>query len=686
MSGFKLIGIQTKDRISLEEDPSKSDYLKILKENTFYSFYSCFDYKLITKSLYYYPEEEVELYSSELSTSGSKTNLSISAIVGKNGAGKSTIIEFLFLAFHNIASHCGILNNPDDETLWHTETGVKLDLLYQINNTVYCIRLDDFDITISSVELERHIEEYTFNDFQELEKSHLPEFFYSIAINYSIYSLNTNHVGDWIRALFHKNDGYQTPVVINPMREKGNIDINREEYLSKSRLLANLLLKSTSNEHLNLTSTQKVVDLRFELNRKKVENLYENKRLKVPIIWTFEKLYSDYSTESDLLELIYTELINLDRDIVEVPFKIEIEKYIVKKLFKIAKTYESYKKYLDDKEGLFIGRDPTVYSTGESIQPSFYNLGEKEENADRNLKNYIRVLKEDKSHITFKLNQAINYLKSNPLFEEDTLHWRKAGNTSILDISIVQLSERISKTVSSEIINFLPPSLFNVEIFLEEIVNPISRSKFGDLSSGEQQLIQSIQSVVYHINNLNSVFENNSEDIKYPYINIILDEIELYFHPDFQRLFVSTLIDNLKKAHLGNIEGINILFSTHSPFILSDIPSSNILRLKKGEPKPEGNQSFGANIHDLLANNFFLGDGFMGGFAKSKIDSLIDFLKSNKGADVWNAENSLNVINLIGEDLIKQILLDLYYIKFSNKLDEQIEHLSKLKLKNDINR
>ena len=29
MSGFKLIGIQTKDRISLEEDPSKSDYLKI---------------------------------------------------------------------------------------------------------------------------------------------------------------------------------------------------------------------------------------------------------------------------------------------------------------------------------------------------------------------------------------------------------------------------------------------------------------------------------------------------------------------------------------------------------------------------------------------------------------------------------------------------------------------------------
>jgi len=665
MSGFKLIGIRTRDRISEKEEPSKSDYLKILKENTFYPFYNCFDYNPKSGALIYYPEKEIEIYASELSTLENQTSLNVSAIVGKNGSGKSTIIELLFLAIHNIASHCKILKSPDDGSPWYTELGVELDLFYQIKDTVHCISLDDFDITISSVELDKKVGEYVFKDFKEFKKSKLEEFFYSIAINYSIYSLNTEHVGDWIRALFHKNDGYQTPAVINPMRDRGNIDINREEYLSKSRLLANLLVQSKTKEHLNLTTTQKVVDLRFELNKKKIKNLYENKRLAKPIIWTFEQLYLDYSSESDLLDVIYKELIELDRSKVKVPFKEEVEKYIVKKLFKIARTYDSYKKYLDDKDGILSGQEPAVYSTGGNIQPTFYNLSKEDENADRNLNKYIHALKEDKSHITFKLNQAINYLRTDPLTENKEIVWKE----NILDISVDQLSTRISKTNSSDIINFIPPSLFNVDIFLEEIDSTKKRSRFGSLSSGEQQLIQSIQSIVYHINNLNSVFNNNSEDIKYRYINIILDEIELYFHPDFQRLFVSTLIENLKKSHLEKIEGINILFSTHSPFILSDIPSSNILRLKDGKPEIElpKNQTFGANIHDLLSDSFYM-PHTIGELSKTKIEDIITFYekvkkeKSNDQLTTLKKEyellrtNFYMITDIIGEEIIKGVL------------------------------
>lgn len=29
----------------------------------------------------------------------------------------------------------------------------------------------------------------------------------------------------WLSALFHKNDSYQTPIVLNPFRESGNVKL-----------------------------------------------------------------------------------------------------------------------------------------------------------------------------------------------------------------------------------------------------------------------------------------------------------------------------------------------------------------------------------------------------------------------------------------------------------------------------
>ena len=54
-------------------------------------------------------------------------------------------------------------------------------------------------------------------------------------------------MGDWIHSLFHKNDAYQTPIVIEPYRKKGDININRQEVLIKQRLVSNLLLQEDSD-------------------------------------------------------------------------------------------------------------------------------------------------------------------------------------------------------------------------------------------------------------------------------------------------------------------------------------------------------------------------------------------------------------------------------------------------------
>ena len=73
---------------------------------------------------------------------------------------------------------------------------------------------------------------------------------------------------------------------------------------------------------------------------------------------------------------------------------------------------------------------------------------------------------------------------------------------------------------------------------------------------------------------------------------------------------------------------------THSPFILSDIPESNVLYLGREEASTVGN-TFGANIYDLLRDSFFLKSD-IGELAHSKIDEMIklyrqeDFEKKRK--------------------------------------------------------
>lgn len=54
--------------------------------------------------------------------------------------------------------------------------------------------------------------------------------------------------------------------------------------------------------------------------------------------------------------------------------------------------------------------------------------------------------------------------------------------------------------------------------------------------------------------------------------------------------------------------------------MLSDMRKSNIIYLEDGYKKGKENlmNPFGANINDILAQSFFLDDGFMGDFAKNK--------------------------------------------------------------------
>lgn len=186
--------------------------------------------------------------------------------------------------------------------------------------------------------------------------------------------------------------------------------------------------------------------------------------------------------------------------------------------------------------------------------------------------------------------------------------------------------------------------------------------------------------------NLISVPEH-IDRVKYYNVLAILDEVELCFHPEFQRVYINRLLGTIKRLRFNKVLGFHIVLTTHSPFILSDIPESNILYLEDGIRRNESHKfinPFSANINDILCQSFFLKtEGFIGEHAKQIIMSLCNYLEDNNikngNNDIkWDKSSSKYVIDIIGEPLIKDVLKQLYNFKFKDveAIRQQINQLS----------
>ncbi len=182
------------------------------------------------------------------------------------------------------------------------------------------------------------------------------------------------------------------------------------------------------------------------------------------------------------------------------------------------------------------------------------------------------------------------------------------------------------------------------------------------LSSGENSLLTFFARIHDVVERYSSgVYEKEK-------LILFIDEAEIGFHPAWKRIFFKKLIDFLNDSITGF--KFQVILTTHSPYLLSDLPAENILLLKKGSTgksvllNSQEFKTFGSNVHELLANSFFLSDGFMGEFAKEKIEQLIGFL--NKKNELFTKESANELILLIGDEIIATRLLDMYNDRFDD--------------------
>ncbi|WP_316795448.1 hypothetical protein [Pedobacter agri] len=573
--------------------------------------------------------------------SAQKTEINIQAIVGKNGSGKSTLIELLFRAINNIAFDYQKIKIADIQKLKE----LKVEIYFE-TDTFYKVKI--FDDEISFFKYDGRSKR--INIPVKNESIDLKDFFYSIVVNYSHYAYNANDTDKWMDGLFHKNDGYRTPLVLNPFRRQGNIDINNENHLVKSRFITNLLLPIPDNHFRNISTNLYASDLELKVNKsvanKPNKELY---RLNEKTLVTLKEINLN---EENLLKKLDSyfkfgyKTLDLNK------YKIAID-YIIYKLVSIALKYYNHE---DD-----------------------YFLKEEKQFNSSKLEQFFKEIYNDTSHITLKLRQTINLLKFRHIELKDQ-------TISLENLSQINNDILKRKSVKAESIELLPPPIFTVEVWLTSINDKKKSVPFKTLSSGEKQMIYSVSSILYHILNLESVPSNTQRRTAYRYINIVLEEIEMYAHPEMQRTYINYIIKSIERLSLKRTLGINICFITHSPFILSDIPESNILFMNEiGLPEPlaEKLKTFGGNIHDLLAQSFFLKEGAVGAFALDKIDTTIKSLDEKNITNTNEEERSelLKYINIIGEPFLRNKLLDMYYLKFKKqkRIDELEAELKKLK-------
>lgn len=168
---------------------------------------------------------------------------------------------------------------------------------------------------------------------------------------------------------------------------------------------------------------------------------------------------------------------------------------------------------------------------------------------------------------------------------------------------------------------------------------------------------------------------------------ILLDEPEARMHPELTRKFTNYLISFLNDI-AENKKKFQIIISTHSPLILSDIKSENIIYLekdKKGYCLANKNKikTFGANIHNLLKDGFFM-DSTMGEYAINKIKGIIKCIDETNVNQITNEQRReyLYLIKSIGEPLIANRLLKMFEDKFS--LDYTSLYSENIMLKNKM--
>ncbi|MBK8808650.1 MAG: hypothetical protein IPO21_19255 [Bacteroidales bacterium] len=423
-----------------------------------------------------------DLYSIE------NLKINLSAIVGKNGSGKSAISELIYMAINNLYIHC--LNKDESDYIDYVKVnGLNVELYFE-SYGIYKITFSGQNVTgFEYHKIDENDNEYKYKIDSvpfEINKEFLEKLFYTVSVNYSLHGLNSKNHEDWLESLFIKNDGYENPIVFEPNREEGIINIHKQEELLRLRFISNIIElveneiisedektnakeendtdKKWIFESTRIGESSEISIISLKISNKKTDVIYKKKDKS---IIEFKDDLLSYKNIIDALKENFdfrnVDISTIDFDNKENNQSIAL-RYIVKKIIKIAETYSPYREIFWDNQL-------------EEI---------------RNIPTFINKLSKDPTHVTNKVYQAVNYLAG--IIKYQNKDYDIKSIVKLITTSKVEYNN--SDTGNLKTIHLIPPPFFENKILVRDI-NKLGNNTFlfELLSSGERQQIYSVHSI-----------------------------------------------------------------------------------------------------------------------------------------------------------------------------------------------
>ncbi|MBZ0313335.1 AAA family ATPase [Clostridium butyricum] len=683
---------------------------------------------------------------------------SLAAIVGNNGAGKTTILDLISYIFtYQLDTlpegiYCFLEN---DEIYIHSTLNkdITLKIEENTNKKFFKCNLIELDIKYNSI---KNIEYKLFLNING-QKSLIENSHKMLTVSNHLLTDNINVI--YFSNEFNSKYTYKKFRPIKDISTSGLIygDFNNDYENRKVSEDYGLIRCFNDNEFLRqieyiYDSNQNINNyLDFELPKRVFVTFRDNSYILLEVYQKLNSEFKEYNNIIDINKKIFDEIYKIKQkndDLTE-ESRLLLNIYNIYHMFSMTNINEK----LSEKEvnqilfikfsvkillgifSCFLHEYLIIFSRSKDEDNEFYkNINE---SIERSLQNNRNLFEHDTLY-KFFIDFLKEILQKENKYMSDEVHKR--------DEKYIECIERLkSDLVQSMVVDTMGYTSFNqqftLEVNHEDIINNIK--SFYDcykitsnsaeylnfswgISSGEYNMI-TLFARMYSLVKNEEV--KNSNDLI-----ILIDEADLSYHPTWQQKYMKNLLSFLKENFKHH--SIQLILTTHSPILLSDIPKENTIFLKKIKGVTEiyknKEQTFGANIYDLYRNGFFLTNsnyGILGDFATGKIErvenilvKLLEKMKSineaaekevkalsnntdyvnkdkiiiektkiirNKLIDVKEdcirkLDQCKNIIDIIGEEFLRKTLLRQYnqlYEFFNMNCNNDNEELGEIKIK-----
>ncbi|MFA6809300.1 MAG: hypothetical protein WCR27_09955, partial [Eubacteriales bacterium] len=429
-------------------------------------------------------------------------NISVQAIVGKNGSGKSSVMELVYRIMNNL-SVCMTQgdNTPGADPIMFID-GIYADLYFESYGTLGTISVKGLSVKYSWGDMIYNFSRDSLAVTRQLGSNKKAaadisrSFCFSLVSNYALMALNpkdylNEHAfdidkkndGSWLDRLYHKNDGYYACIGFEPYKGDGIIDLERQNNLCIQRLWGVLIDSFENNRPLFDNYWCESVELSFDeeyIDRKVNPIGSDLKKGGMHPMNEFPRLLEKNNTFTSVILESYD--IDITRYNLEDKYVLAALSYLVIKTLQITELYPKFSEYKIVGNVKYYARNidnfDKEYNEGipSNVIFSSYLV----------LQNLVVAILNDSSHITLKIKNTLHFLQAISMqYNKNGKGWRCSKINSYSDYRSLFLQEIYSHNDQKrsvqldEIIEYAPPPFFKRNIMLKRVEAAGDESKKG---------------------------------------------------------------------------------------------------------------------------------------------------------------------------------------------------------------